>query len=250
MEKVVQILRKPARYIVIGALLGFFLFTVIGNIGVSADIGNALLILQVLLNAAVLGMLIAALLYAILKNKKEVLGVLVIALLGYAIVSEALKISNGSVAVGVFNLLAVLSICLTIVMELIGLFRPNHPKANLFRLLGLAGIGGYCLLSVGAFISYIVVYARNGAGWYDYFLIIASLICLPLAIAFGYLLVRSEASEAKPVEETKPEMEEEPVPEKEPEAESEPEPEPEPEPEKEAEKPEEESKPEAEEKAE
>ena len=238
MQKVISLLRKPAKWVVIGGLIAYFLFIFITQIGMMTN-ANPVYILQSLLSLAANGLLIAALITAMLLGKKEIARLVGGGLAIYAIISCVISINLVSTAAAVLHIFGVVSLLMTVVLTLLLLFKPNIQRAGLLRLLTLAGVAGYCTFYLGVFIAAMVEAGQDGSPWFVFIDYLALYLILPVSLFFGFLLL-APIEEGEVNAPAKPEPEaEEPAEEKEPEV-----PEAEPEEEPKAEEPE---KPEGEE---
>lgn len=216
MQKLIDLLRKPAKWVVIGGLAAYFLFIFITQIGMMAN-ADPVYILQALLSLAANGILIAALIMAMLLGKKEVARLIGGGLAIYAIISGAISFNLVSMAAAVLHIFGVISLLMTVVLTLLLLFKPNIQRAGLLRLLTLAGVAGYCAFSIAVFIAAMVEAGQDGSPWFVFLDYVAVYLILPISLFFGFLLLQPiEEGEVNTPAEQEPETEE-PAEEKEPE---------------------------------
>ena len=198
MEKVIEVLKKPARLIVLICLLAFAGFQSIYMIGVMSNSGgNAGAIVGSLFYLLVLFALVGSFVVAFFLKKDLAMKTIGVLLLGYQVIGEALSIGDSfdfGGAFGTLRLIALLSLILSMVIFFLGLFLDKFKGGMILKILGLAGVATYVLF---AFIAWCVMFGSipnyDGA-WIMVMYILAQLSILP-AVLFGYILLGLPAKE-------------------------------------------------------
>ncbi len=232
MNKIIEAIKKPAKWILVGALGTWALLNVVigfGNFGGGVDsaFGGLLYVL-------VVSGLAGATLYALIADKKEIARLLGITLLGYFIISRLLDGLNAfgwpfdslAWAAGSFNFIALLCLLGTAAITVLCMLAPKFSNKTM-HLVAFCGIAGYtalkflsCCLDFGSL-------GRYGDGAWLQALSIIGDIALIVAVFVGYIVLGlkgdefeaaapaavEEPAEAEPVEEAPVEepVEEKPV---------------------------------------
>ena len=240
MDKIISILKKPARWVVIGGLGTALVFSLLHAIGYMTYGLGAHGVIGALLYMLVITALFGSCIAAMLLRREAVARTLGVLLLGYIIISDLmglLALGFGDTAVSVINLIALLALMATGAFYLITLVLPNSKAINILRLVSVCGLATYVALHfVALCVSFKDLGNYGNGAWIEVMSILSGFGMLAFLL-FGYIYwaiepeqfafltaKRAEAKEEAPAAEEAPAEEtvaeeapaEEPVTEEEP----------------------------------
>ncbi|MCR5348499.1 MAG: hypothetical protein K6E59_02680 [Bacilli bacterium] len=221
MDKVIGILKKPARWIVFGGLCGVNLFGLLYAIGFMANFGNGINVIGALLYIVVLTGLCGATGYAILTKKGNIASALGKLLIGFYLVSSLLGFIGGlgNDAAGVLHFIALFFLLATFGVCLLNIVFPKFAQNKILKIVAFGGVAAFVLFEL---VSLLIGF--GGAGdWGDmaWVMVVGNLesIAMLPALLFGYLLLAvneedfkfQRAPKAQPEQKEEEPVEEEPV---------------------------------------
>ena len=213
MDKILSVLRKPAKLIVLICVAAYTLFELLYTIGIMTD-GDEASIVSALFFLICFGGLAAALIFALVKQNTKVSRFIGTMLFGYLAIRLMYSLLNGggagtdiSAAIFAFDFLAELSAMAVLAIVILRLFMEKLNDNKVLDIVSIVCVGAYILFEM---ISYFLVFGLYGyyAKEYDYhvewYFIIGNLASLVLlgAILFGYILLftKDEGSKEEPKE--------------------------------------------------
>lgn len=231
MDKLVSLIKKPARLITMLSLGGYALFYSLYLIGMMAALGDVGIIFGGLFSLIIVLGLVCCYIFAIIKHKTVAAKTIGVALLAYYIVNALFTFrgiyfsGNGAnVAHNVFLFIALLALLVSVFIFVAGLFLDKFRSGKILRIVSFCGIAAFVLF---ALIANFIDFANAGA-WYAVMYILADILVLP-AVLLGFLIICVPSDPAPEIDSESNPIEPEPTPEEnEPEAEPEIESEPEP----------------------
>ena len=226
MDKIISVLRRPARLIVLISL-GVYAFCQMlfgfGNMG-DAPLGGFFYVL-------VLVLLVGGEIFAVAAKKNKAAVVIGSCLLAFYAISHLFGLAEVTFDTGlnslnayyVFTFMAGLALLLVAVLFVLGLFVEKLAGNPVVRTIGLIGMAAFVLLAlIAGFIYFGVLGDMYGDHmvWYVVFSAIGSIAVLP-AVLLGYILLCIPESGEQPKPEQQPEGEQQPEPQPEPQGEPE-----------------------------
>ena len=222
MEKIISILRKPAKWIVVGSVGAYALLEILYAIGRMTN-GGGEAVVGGLFFLICFGGLAAALLYSILTNKEKAaryIGCMLFAFLAIRLVYNLLSGDNFGTDISLasysFDFIARISAMAILAIVILKLFMEKLEGNKVIDIVIYACLASFIffsflarILEIAAYADFEHQYEYYHMPWYLYVDIIAELLILP-GYLFGYILLftKDQPAEAK-VEEAPAESEEE-----------------------------------------
>ena len=222
MEKIISILRKPAKWIVVGSVGAYALLEILYAIGRMTN-GGGEAVVGGLFFLICFGGLAAALLYSILTNKEKAaryIGCMLFAFLAIRLVYNLLSGDNFGTDISLasysFDFIARISAMVILAIVILKLFMEKLEGNKVIDIVVYACLASFIffsflarILEIAAYADFEHQYEYYHMPWYLYVDIIAELLILP-GYLFGYILLftKDQPAEAK-VEEAPAESEEE-----------------------------------------
>ena len=222
MEKIISILRKPAKWIVVGSVGAYALLEILYAIGRMTN-GGGEAVVGGLFFLICFGGLAAALLYSILTNNEKAaryIGCMLFAFLAIRLVYNLLSGDNFGTDISLasysFDFIARISAMVILAIVILKLFMEKLEGNKVIDIVIYACLASFIffsflarILEIAAYADFEHQYEYYNMPWYFYVDIIAELLILP-GYLFGYILLftKDKPAEAK-VEEAPAESEEE-----------------------------------------
>ena len=216
MEKIISLLRKPAKWIVVGSVGAYALLEILYAIGRMTN-GGGEAVVGGLFFLICFGGLAAALLFSIITNKEKAarhIGCMLFAFLAIRLVFNLLSGDNFGTSISLasysFDFIARISAMVIIVIVILKLFLEKLEGNKVLDIVVYACLASFIFFSFLARILEIAAYADfeheheyYNMPWYFYVDIIAELLILP-GYLFGYILLftKEQLAEAKTEEES------------------------------------------------
>ncbi|MBO4694903.1 MAG: hypothetical protein J5656_03140 [Clostridia bacterium] len=229
MEKIISILRKPAKWIVVGSVGAYALLEILYAIGRMAN-GGGEAVVGGLFFLICFGGLAAALLYSILTNKEKAaryIGCMLFAFLAIRLVYNLLSGDNFGTDISLasysFDFIARISAMAILAIVILKLFMEKLEGNKVIDIVVYACLASFIffsflarILEIAAYADFEHQYEYYQMPWYLYVDIIAELLILP-GYLFGYILLftKDQPVEVKAEEEPAESKEEVPAEEEE-----------------------------------
>ena len=198
MNRIISLIRRPAKLIIIISLCAYLLFDFIFSVGLMAGGGAGTIFGSLMYFIVSIG-LVGGLILALLLKKNRASLVLGSMLLAYKVITYVVAPRSrvldapgdgGMVAYDVFLLLSTICLMAALAIYVIGLFFHLDRFGKITRIIGLCGMAAFFLLTMISQFIYMgiaVKYLGDGA-WVSVMSALSEIFLLP-AILLGYLLL-------------------------------------------------------------
>ena len=215
MNKIISVLRKPAKWIVIGSIGAYTLFEILYVIG-RMTVGGVDAIFGGLFFMICLGGLAAALIFAMIKGNEKVSKLIGCILFAYLAINLIYKLMSGvsydggaiAESIYAFVFLSTISGLAVFAIVILRAFIEKLEDNKILDIVSVAGVVGFiffsllaCFLEFGIYGYYNSHYQYYTVPWYWIVETLGQILLLP-AILFGYILLFTKESAQQETEST------------------------------------------------